>query len=82
MVVKREVATIVESTLYSPTLERQQSRDADMCSSISYFEDERGNMYRGGRQGICLDMQDHDSLESSPASCRALKEPGNMISGV
>ena len=69
----------VRSTTYSPALDRQQSRDADMLSSISCFEDERGKMHRGGHQGVCLDMQDHDSLDTSTTPYTFLREPGNMV---
>jgi len=70
----------VRSTTYSPALDRQQSRDADMLSSISCFEDERGKMHRGGHQGVCLDMQDHDSLDTSSTPCRTLRGPENIVS--
>jgi len=63
--IEEEVATTVESTIYSPALERQQSRDADMLSSISCFGDERGKMHRGGRRGFCLGIWQHDSLKTS-----------------
>lgn len=69
----------VRSTTYSPALDRQQSRDTDMLSSMSYFEDERGKMHRGGRQGICLSICKRDSLDTSSTPCRTLREPGNMV---
>ena len=72
---RREETTTVRSTIDSVALDRQQSRDADMLSSMSCFEDERGKMHRGGRQVFCLNIWKHNSLDTWPASCWTLREP-------
>ena len=72
----------VGCTIYSPALERKWSRDADMRTTKAFFGDESGRVHRGGRSSFCLSFWQHDSLKTSPISCRTLREAGNMISKV